>query len=1168
MRRENRHRIALVLAGVLCLGAAWLRDRGLPSRVATVEESDPDVIWSIGKPDGVADEFNLGQARALTYVIGKSIPSKNWRQQQGSGLEGAAPIYKIRFRLDSVPATTPLLRLDLYTVGIAPATAEIVVNGARGRYPLRPLPHLGIDIDASNSITHNGYEFRIPIERRHLRRGDNEISFSYLVTVEKNTNFPNAYENSAGNVYYDYLALRRSGGEGPDLAVSVEPTIFYRRHGSELKETAQILVDHRKPLGEGTAVLSLKGTSISAKLQSADEFGRAVYEIEAPALAAPAPYDLAIKTGGNTQRFQGEFRPEKRWRIFAGLKIHNDIGYTDYQSNVQELDDRNTDRVLELLARFPFYKFVLEDTWLAENYLNSRSAAKGSELMSYVARDRIGINPLYLNIMTGLCTGEELHRALYASKALQKKYGVAMRAACLTDTPSHTWFLPSLLADAGIKAFALGANQGRGPMLNTSHLNDDSPFYWEGVDGKRVMAWYSRTYGQFGRLVGERPGLDRLRTSLPQFLLRYRRPDYTPDAVMIYGLYGDNSEVKQGEAATVAEWNEHYEFPKIVIATDADYFDYVKEHFASKLPVYKGDGGAYWEDGAASSAMETILNRESQRLLPEAEMLSAMASAFHPSETYPAGEFRQTWKNVLFYDEHTWGASQSVIQPERNQVTGQWESKRANAWRANWATKDLLMRSMSRIVQNISIDGPTLFVFNPELEARTDFVQLDLETNRALVDLATGKPVVKQVLREKPGYQVIRFLAEKVPGLGYKAYKVDNVARPARQLEKPAANSWQIESRYYRIRFDPATGGIAELRDLELGRDLVDASAPYKVNELLYVSGGDRTSIVRNDWALRPQLEIHHPSKTTLVENTGKRILIRTSAPSLPEIETEVMVDDAIKRVDIVNRFLKEEKVEKEAVYFAFPFRVSPPELAHQVQNTWVRPNVDQLPGAAREWFTTQNLALARDAGVTIAWSTPDAPLLTFCDINRGVWMKDLKVTNGHIFSYVMNNYWFTNYKASQGGKFTFRYFITSGAKLNYQDLARFEAATRVPLLPYTYFNWASIRLQAAKRAMPLASGSFFSLESDHAQVTAVKPAEDGNGYILRLRETAGEQGTAHLKSPVFAVVAASLSNAVEDTVAPLKLNAAGEIDIPLRPWQFSTVRLVLGRTSTMQARR
>jgi len=277
----------------------------------------------------------------------------------------------------------------------------------------------------------------------------------------------------------------------------------------------------------------------------------------------------------------------------------------------------------------------------------------------------------------------------------------------------------------------------------------------------------------------------------------------------------------------------------------------------------------------------------------------------------------------------------------------------------------------------------------------------------------------------------------------------------------------------------------------------------------------------------------------------------------VPEIETEVTLYDNLKRVDIVNRLRKEETRAKEAVYFAFPFRVSPPELAYQVQNAWVRPNEDQLPGACREWFTTQNLVRARDSGIVIAWATPDAPLITLTDVNRGRWLKHLPVENGHVFSYAMNNYWFTNYKAAQGGEFTFRYFITSGASLSAEDLARFDQETRSPLVGYPYYDFGNVRVRPAKRRMPAAQGSFFEIEAAHAQVTAFKPAEDGDGFILRLRETAGKAGAARLKSPVFPLAAATLTSGVEDDLSPLAVKE-NAVEIPLKPHAFSTVRLKL----------
>ena len=53
-------------------------------------------------------------------------------------------------------------------------------------------------------------------------------------------------------------------------------------------------------------------------------------------------------------------------------------------------------------------------------------------------------------------------------------------------------------------------------------------------------------------------------------------------------------------------------------------------------------------------------------------------------------------------------------------------------------------------------------------------------------------------------------------------------------------------------------------------------------------------------------------------------------------------------------------------------------------------------------------------------------------DINAGKWLDTLPVTNGTIFAYVMNNYWFTNYKAGQDGDFTFRYSLTSASSISW----------------------------------------------------------------------------------------------------------------------------------------
>ena len=195
---------------------------------------------------------------------------------------------------------------------------------------------------------------------------------------------------------------------------------------------------------------------------------------------------------------------------------------------------------------------------------------------------------------------------------------------------------------------------------------------------------------------------------------------------------------------------------------------------------------------------------------------------------------------------------------------------------------------------------------------------------------------------------------------------------------------------------------------------------------------------------------------------------------------------------------------------------------------------------------------LPTDEKATIAFATPDIPLVTLSDINRGRWPEHLDITNGHVFSYVTNNYWSMNIKASQGGDISFRYSITSRKDLDYDALGRFDSETRSGLALYPHLA----RIEVGERQLPASSGRFFEIDAANAQVSAFKKAEDGNGYILRLKETSGREGAARLRSPLFRIASAFLTDGVEENKRPLALNANG-LEIPLRANAFSTVRLV-----------
>jgi alpha-mannosidase len=186
------------------------------------------------------------------------------------------------------------------------------------------------------------------------------------------------------------------------------------------------------------------------------------------------------------------------------------------------------------------------------------------------------------------------------------------------------------------------------------------------------------------------------------------------------------------------------------------------------------------------------------------------------------------------------------------------------------------------------------------------------------------------------------------------------------------------------------------------------------------------------------------------------------------------------------------------------------------------------------EWYCTQNFVAASDPNATIVWTSDNAPLLTIGDINRDTFKSPMPVDSGHLFSYAFNNYWFTNYKASQGGEMTFGYSLTSMPKYDPAAAARFGESVRNPLI-------ATV-MESSKDA-GATTASICSVSTPNVTVQAVKKAESGKGIIIRLRELSGTKTAATLTLNAGKLKSAYLCNLVEDPQTPLQL-AKGKLNV------------------------
>jgi hypothetical protein len=447
-------------------------------------------------------------------------------------------------------------------------------------------------------------------------------------------------------------------------------------------------------------------------------------------------------------------------------------------------------------------------------------------------------------------------------------------------------------------------------------------------------------------------------------------------------------------------------------------------------------------------------------------------------------------------------------------------------------------------------------VFNSLAHERSGLVEMDLSNGMALAD-AGGQAVALETVRTGAGYRRVRFLAERVPAMGYRVYRLES--RPAANAAPAPKPANVVENSFYRVTVDPARGGVSSIFDKQIGRELVNPRSPYLLGQYLYVSGGEGTRLIHSSEHLpAAKLTVTASGSAAAVNVTpapwGQSLSYRVSGPHAPEIAVEIRLFDGEKKIEIVNRVKKEPVSDKEAVYFAFPFAASNPQFEYEGQTGTVNPARDELAGGCREWYTTGRWARVSGGGVSAAVIPLDAPLVTFGDINRGLWPEKFEPRSSAIFSYALNNYWHTNFPRVQSGEFLFRYVLTSGSDLNPAALSRMG---REALTPLELGELARNDKVGLRGSLPDTAASFLGLSGDGVELETLKPAEDGNGYIARLHETGGRAATARLASRLLQIDRAWLCNAAEDNQREIATQKDG-LGIAMPSYSIVTVRLLL----------
>jgi len=749
--------------------------------------------------------------------------------------------------------------------------------------------------------------------------------------------------------------------------------------------------------------------------------------------------DISVKINeGATEKYPFTLKPVKKWGVDFVQHSHTDIGYTRPQSEILAEHLRFMDYALDYCDQTDNmpddakFRWSCESSWVTREFLRTRPASQVERLKKRIAEGRIEVTAMYAN-MAEITDENIMYDFLQPLKEFDK-LGIPVKTAMQNDINGIAWCLPDYFKNTGVKYLSMGSNYTRAVIP----FDQPTCFWWESLSGERLLAFRADIYmtpNDYGLINGN----PKFAANILWHLANLDQNKYPFDRIALEfcGYRTDNAPPSTLACEAVKKWNARYEYPKFRLALIGDFMEYVDKNYGDQLAVHRAPWLDWWTDGCGSSSRETAEIRKTQNLKQVDDGLFAMVSLMG-GDLGPDLETRMNHisENAILFDEHTSGASESIDEPFSENSTKQWLQKGAYAWEALKKVTLLNEEGLARFQEFLKkADFPVIYVINTMGWARSgdipifvDYEVLPVKTKARIIDLATGREVAAQIIKRRAegAYWVLE--VNDIPALGYKALKIEMGEEPV--FTEKATNTGILENKFYKIAIDPATGAVSSLYDKEMNLELADGKNPYRFGQPVR-----ETSVERDVAPFNRQtgynVKINPGINGSLWESVKIGLDLegceKGTEGSPRGMEMEIRLYKNVKKIEF--RYLARKLIvtDPEALYVAFPFSLPDSRIVFETIGGSVAQG-GQLPGSSSDWNTAQNFVSVRGKAGQIVVVCDEAPLWQFSDFNMGKWEAHPKAGKTWLYSYVMNNYWMTNFRAYQEGGFSWGYQITSSA--------------------------------------------------------------------------------------------------------------------------------------------
>jgi alpha-mannosidase len=808
--------------------------------------------------------------------------------------------------------------------------------------------------------------------------------------------------------------------------------------------------------------------------------------------------------------------------IVVVFKMHVDIGYTNWAEGVLQeycndmLDEtlRSIDETSDLPKSEQFVWTI--PAWPLKYMLENCSAEKLAKLEKAIKDERIIPHALPITFETEASDLENLVRGLSYASEINKRYGLPQaRDAKLTDVPSHSHILPTLLKNAGVDFLHLGCNPG------SASPKVPKLFWWQGPDGSRLLTLYWAEYYGSGILPPE------------------GWPHKTWLA-MIHTHENTGAPSPEDVVELLKTAKEKLPGVNIKIGRLSDFFDLLMKE-EPELPIVTGDMPDTWIHGYMSKPRETKLSKHLQRETYNTEILNSQLKLWGVSNNSIGSYINEAAENMILYDEHTFGAAMTHADQHKwtyedefkinkslgnyDFIEGTWIEKGNRIRNAEKIIVPLMKHELKKLASSVNVEGERIVVYNPLPWSRSGRVDLFAGVYQknfkiyGLKDAATGK-----IISVYEDYNLISFDADSVPSMGYKTYipVLEPIDNNTSLIMDESENF--LENKYFKLQFDTLKGILSSVFDKRNNRELVDQNADEGFGQYVLERPGQKKIDAYNkayikpgaeNWAIDEMIRPGVQNLEDVVYEGKLSKIVYLNMGNAVRATVFGKLDDPDSQRYMVTYTLYENQpyIEivwgvdgkrpnplPEAGWLSFSFNVDNPEYRLYRTGGIVDPQREFVEGTNHDfYFLNTSMTIYNGLGQGIVLNSPNSPGVSIDSPGLFRYSSNRRLTTGRVFVNLFNTQWGTNFTEWIEGSFSSKMFIWSYDKYNSEkSFITPSEETRVPLKGVFY--------EGSKGEIPAAQEGL-SISRKGILVTALKKNLPDDNMVLRLWEQAGNGG-------------------------------------------------------------